>query len=909
MTNKEIYIGIDIGGSHISAAFVDPESGLVDGKIQKATVDGNGTLHETIETWLSFIRKMTDGNAAVSGLGFAMPGPFDYMRGISKIEGVRKFNSLFGLNVKEVFRPVLNGHTDPLTFVNDATAFALGEYYAGAAKGSKKCIAITLGTGFGTTFLVEGIPQVKAEAGIPVNGWLYNIPFKNSIADDYFSTRWFVNTWKEKTGEAVNGVKEIVRYAQQGNPQAKAVFDEFSSGLADFLSPWLVQFDPDTLVIGGNIAKASPLFLPDLIAKLEKNNIHRTMCRISELWDQAPLIGAAMYARQKQTATAEGQPFRKTSQFLAPAKTMPSGQGHYDVYPGFPVGSGKIHDGFESLAAWIAQHKTVVIDGYMGVCWEQLTEGLNKNLLKRNKKVYWFHSDAAMKPEETLNELIAPYMGEKDSIFGKITDQALCDWFDTDKLQKISPDPEADINILIGCGAALAGWDAPVIYVDLPKNELQFRMRAGTAFNLGFGRQADFREMYKQAYFIDWRVLDKHKASILRQIDVVVDGQRPDNYLWMKGDDLREALAGMSRNFFRVRPWFEPGAWGGTWMKSKFDGLNPEAENLAWSFELMVLENGLMLESDQYRLEVSFDFLMYANYREVLGDCADRFQYDFPIRFDFLDTFDGGNLSVQCHPRTEYIRQEFGMPFTQDETYYILDCKDSSGVYLGFQDDIQPEKFHGELMRSEKEVTPINIEKYVRKFLAKKHDLFLIPAGTIHASGKNNLVLEISSAPYIFTFKMYDWLRLDLDGRPRPINIDHGIRNVDFEIKGERVEKEFISKPYLLEQNGNETIEHLPTHPLHFYDVHRHTFEKRIEVQTQGKCQVWMLVEGSSVLLETANGLKQRFNYAETFVIPAEAQSYSITNEGAGKAIMVKAFVKRACKTCTQAHEHDASSI
>lgn len=889
---KEIYIGVDIGGSHISAACVNPATGIVKGTIQKMQVNGNGALEETLQIWLSFLGKMIERDAPVSGFGFAIPGPFDYLRGISKIEGVRKFDSLFGLNVKEAFRPLLNRHTDPTAFINDANAFALGEYYAGAAKESKKCLVITLGTGFGTTFLIDGIPQLKAGEGIPANGYLYHIPFKGSIADDYFSTRWFVNTWREKTGENVGGVKEIAQYAQQGNSQAKAIFNEFSTGLSDFLSPWLEQFLADTLVIGGNIAKASPCFLQALTFELERKNSRKINIRISELWEDAPLIGAAMHAKQSRALSSEAKPFRKTSQFPAPEKTLPSRPGHYDIYPGFSVGNGKIHDGYESLAVWIAGHKYIVIDGYMGVFWDSLIENLNESLLALNKRVCWFHCDVALKSEEILDEMIAPYLGEKDSVFGKITDRELRNWFYLDKLRKITPNREADINILVGCGAALAGWDAPIVYVDLPKNELQFRMRAGTVPNLGFENPANFRNMYKQAYFIDWQVLNKHKATLLPRIDVVVDGQRPDRYLWMRGDDLREGLATMSRSFFRARPWFEPGVWGGTWIKNKFDGLNPDAENLAWSFELMVMENGLMFESDNYRMEVSFDLLMYNGYREVLGDCADRFRYDFPIRFDFLDTFDGGNLSVQCHPRTEYIRKEFGMPFTQDETYYILDCKDSSEVYLGFQNDIQPEKFRKELIRSEEQGLPVDIDKYVRKFPAKKHSLFLIPNGTIHASGKNNLVLEISSAPYIFTFKMYDWLRLDMDGRPRPINIQHGMENVDFERKGERIEKEFISEPYILQKNEDETIEHLPTHPLHFYDVHRHSFEKQIKLQTQGKCHVWMLVEGTSVMLETAIGLKQRFNYAETFVIPAGAQSYTLTNEGTEKAMMLKAFVR-----------------
>ncbi|GHT52405.1 hypothetical protein AGMMS49982_12560 [Bacteroidia bacterium] len=585
-------------------------------------------------------------------------------------------------------------------------------------------------------------------------------------------------------------------------------------------------------------------------------------------------------------------PWRKTEQYLAPPKAAATAPGHYDIYPAFPLGSGKIHAGIAHLSQWLAGQKTVVLDGYMGVFWNHLVEQIGAELHRQGKKVRWQHVETALLASEKIEKMIAPSMGEADSIFGKMTDKQLSDWFDKDKLKRLQPDSSVDITILAGCGAALAGWDAPLVYVDLPKNELQFRMRAGAAYNLGAEKPDDGRIAYKRAFFVDWHVLNKHKAAILPHIDWIVDGQRPDNYLCMQGKDLRDGLTAMSKNYIRVRPWFEPGAWGGTWMKNRIDGLNKDVKNLAWSFELMVLENGLMFESDNHRLEVSFDFLMYNNYKEVLGDCAERFKYDFPIRFDFLDTFDGGNLSVQCHPRPEYIKAEFGMPFTQDETYYILDCQNEPVVYLGFQEGIHPEEFRHALTESEKTAKKIDIERFVQKHKAKKHDLFLIPNGTIHASGKDNLVLEISSAPYIFTFKMYDWVRLDLDGKPRPINIEHGMKNVYFDRQGDRIKREFISQPCVLDTNDRYTVEHLPTHANHFYDVHRYSFDKEITIETNNKCHVWMLVEGSSVIVETAQGMKQRFNYAETFVIPAAAGSYTITNEGKGNALMVKAFVK-----------------
>jgi hypothetical protein len=159
-----------------------------------------------------------------------------------------------------------------------------------------------------------------------------------------------------------------------------------------------------------------------------------------------------------------------------------------------------------------------------------------------------------------------------------------------------------------------------------------------------------------------------------------------------------------------------------------------------------------------------------------------------------------------------------------------------------------------------------------------------------------NLVLEISSTPYIFTFKMYDWLRLDLDGTPRPLNIGHAMNNLCFDRKGERIKKEFISVPGIVEEGSGYRIVHLPTHPDHFYDVRRLEFDEDISFETSGRFYVCMLVEGVSILLETENGVQARFSYAETFVIPAAAGCCQLVNRGKGPAKVVQAHVKDSFK-------------
>ena len=582
---------------------------------------------------------------------------------------------------------------------------------------------------------------------------------------------------------------------------------------------------------------------------------------------------------------------RATTQDLLPSRIRPR-EDAYDIYPAHALGPGAVRAGYDALAERFADERIVLLDGMTGVRWGDLRESLHAALVARGRHAAWVPIADAMLDPSDIETLVAPFLGGDDPIFGSAFTGTLADFFAPDRLSALEPDDQADLTIVFGSGAALLDWEGCRAFVDVPKNEIQFRARAGNPVSLGVPTPLPPKPAYKRNYFVDWPALAEHKRRLLPSVDLLIDGQHHDAPTFAEGDAVRAGLHELSRSMFRVRPWFEPGPWGGQWIKQHIPQLAQDVPNYAWSFEMIVPENGILFESDGIPLEVSFDQLMFAESAAVLGESADRFGVEFPIRFDFLDTFEGGNLSVQVHPRPEYIREHFGERFTQDETYYILDCEPGAEVYLGFRDDIVPDEFRADLERSQREGSPVDIERYVMTHQAHRGQLYLIPHGTVHASGIGNLVLEISATPYIFTFKLYDWLRMDLDGKPRPINLERGFENAFFDRKGARITQEFISTPSEIARSDGWAQWHLPTHPDHFYDVHRWQLEAGAvaEVPTSGSVQVLSVVEGQSVSV-VSGGVTRRFRFAETFAVPAAAGTFRVHADD-GAATVLTAFIK-----------------
>ncbi|MCX6258731.1 MAG: ROK family protein [Bacteroidia bacterium] len=287
-------IGNDIGGSHITCIAVDPLNHMIIKELRvRNDVDCHGSSDEILGAWTDALAELIKmgGKENLGGIGFAMPGPFDYPAGLAQFRGVQKFDSLYGINVRdELSRRLALDRDIPVRFLNDATCFAIGEAWLGKASAYQRMMAITLGTGFGSAFLKDGIP-VESGYEVPESGCVYYLPFGDSNADDHFSTRWFIKRYKTLTGKDIQGVKEIVEEAKT-SPVARSIFTEFGNNLGNFLSPWLNRFHAGCLTIGGNIANSYSLFETPFKSALANNTCY-TEVLISELGEYAAIAGSA----------------------------------------------------------------------------------------------------------------------------------------------------------------------------------------------------------------------------------------------------------------------------------------------------------------------------------------------------------------------------------------------------------------------------------------------------------------------------------------------------------------------------------------------------------------------------------------------------------------------------------------
>ena len=436
-----------------------------------------------------------------------------------------------------------------------------------------------------------------------------------------------------------------------------------------------------------------------------------------------------------------------------------------------------------------------------------------------------------------------------------------------------------------------------LVHVSTTRWVLQQRQRAHQIGNLGLANAADSpATLYKNAFFLDWRVGDTVRHQLFSRADWFVDLDDPEIPRMLPASSLRSAIKQVTRQPFRVVPFFDPGPWGGQWMRKQF-GLPEDAPNYAWAFDCVPEENSVLLGFGSRRFSLPAQVLVEEEPEALLGaDVHLRFGAEFPIRFDYLDTVGGGNLSLQVHPLRAYIQKHFGIKYTQDESYYILACEPGAQMYLGLREGVNPAAFADALHKANAGEGDLDAAQWVNRFPTHQHDHLSIPAGTVHCSGRNNVVLEISATPYIFTFKLWDWGRMGLDGRPRPVHLDHGLANIQWDRDTPWVNANLRRPVAVVGEGDGWREERTGLHEFEFLETRRHWFQKPVAHHTHGTVNVLSLVEGDALIIESPD---DRFtplfvHYGETFIVPAAIGAYVIRPVGnpAKPLATMKAYVR-----------------
>ncbi|WP_405783408.1 class I mannose-6-phosphate isomerase [Streptomyces sp. NBC_00859] len=558
----------------------------------------------------------------------------------------------------------------------------------------------------------------------------------------------------------------------------------------------------------------------------------------------------------------------------------------YERNPRYPATGGTVVTGWTAAVADVPTAPTVLaLDGPAALNWAGAVDGLAEALGARGTAVTVLDI-RELWSAAAVERLCVPGP-DADPFFLPLAEFSMSDLFGTPPTQQR---PRDGVLLVFGPGAALSRPDL-LWWADLPKRYAEEAVTGGaTGTNLGRpGVPGELRSLF----YTDWPVGDRHRDGLAHRVDRWVDLQSEQGPASLDGAAVRATLAGLATGPVRTRPFFNSTPWGGQWAAREL-GFEPRNGNTALGYELIAPEAGVLVGQDEAaQVELPFQLLCELHPDEFLGpEVHRRYGTSFPIRFDYLDTVGGGNLSLHLHPQEQYMRETFGWPYTQHETYYVTASEPGAQVYLGLRDSTDVD-----VMRKEVEAAadgvPLRVEDHVMTHPAEAGQLFMIPAGTPHASGAGNLVLEVSATPYLYSLRFYDWLRKGTSGAPRPLSYEHGFANLGTARRGDDVVDDLVQRPRTLREGPGWREEAIGALPEMFYAVHRFVIEgpEAAADDTAGRFHILNVSSGDGVVVETPGGLRHDLAFAETLTVPASVGPYRLHPVGTRPVHVVKSLV------------------
>ena len=569
---------------------------------------------------------------------------------------------------------------------------------------------------------------------------------------------------------------------------------------------------------------------------------------------------------------------------------------------------------FDKINEKAVNKAVIALEGYISATWDQTVNLISQNLKLKSVKITAINFADIYKTPEQLDEELAGCLEidrEKDPVllFGKVFEGTFEDLLDIQKLKNlkerlekpVSSDIKAEVIIVYGCGCAiksLRSYYDFLLYFDVIPRNVILRARGGSYTNLGDSIARPIKEFLRRCYYVDFEVAVKLKGDLLRNnaIDYYVASDNPDDPKMIPRESLSAIMSALVKYPLRCKPVYLEGVWGGYYVH-KLRKLPAEMRNCAWVFDLIPMEVSIVVEAGKNKLEFPFFSFVQKEGVNLMGeDCVKKFGGYFPIRFNYDDTYhSNGNMSIQVHSGHDYNINNYNEFGRQDESYYVVATGHGAKTYIGFNVGIDPDEFISEAKKSEKEYTAIDYKKYINYVESRPGIQLMLPAGTIHSSGRNQVVLEIGSLTIgSYTYKMYDYLRSDLDGVPRPIHTWHGERVIAKERNTTWVNENLVQQPVVVRKGEGWSESIVGEHDLLYFSLRRFEFEKIIEDDTKGKFHVLALVDGENVIVQSIDNpeLSYKQNYMDIIIVPANMGRYKITNMGNQPVCIHKTMLK-----------------
>ncbi|MBQ7523858.1 MAG: class I mannose-6-phosphate isomerase [Oscillospiraceae bacterium] len=541
------------------------------------------------------------------------------------------------------------------------------------------------------------------------------------------------------------------------------------------------------------------------------------------------------------------------------------------------------------LAKEVKPGTVIGIDGYAAAPFDAVIGLLGKNVeLISVASIY--------KTANELRELFADYLPEdrvKDPVllYGKLFKDGYKGIFDEKKLaalQETLKNKAGKCIVVYGNGAIsepLFDLIDVKIYTDVTPKKAVLNIKAGGYRNFGNDCDLPYKATMRRCYYVDFELGFSLRCRLLAEnkLDYYICGDKPE-YLKILPNDVLHALISRTLDYpIRQRPVYLEGVWGGYYtMKERH--LPDTMKNCAWVFDMIPMEVSTVVIMDGHEFEFPYYVLVAAEGKKLMGQrCLDQFHGFFPVRFNYDDTFhSSGNMSIQLHPGADYVVPNHNELGRQDESYYIIATAQRARTYLGFNRGQDPDEFIREVKRSEKDGKPVDYQKYIYSVESKPGIQVMIPAGTIHGSGKNQLILEIGSLTVgSYTYKMYDYLRKDLDGNPRPIHTYFGDLNLNRGMMQDYVEEHLVNGGYrVVREEGDAKEVVVGECEQLYFSLRNLIFGDYMTDNTNGDFHVLSLVDGEDVTVRSKKdpSLKFDMKFLDIVVVPADFGEYEIIN-------------------------------